>query len=88
MEYEKGRHQHLPLSIVARLHMLHQRARNVSELSLPYLAKQDQEYYNKLRPLVEKPFKVAHEYRRVDLTLRWTQTEQQRREGKGYFQNL
>ena len=46
-------------------------ARNISEMSLPYLKQYDRDYYNKLKPLVDKPMTLAISYRKIDLSMQW-----------------
>ena len=44
-------------------------------MSLPYLQRDNKEYYEKLSPLVDRPSMVLKEYRLVDHKLLWDSTQ-------------
>ena len=71
-QHANGAHQHLISFEVNSLRWMWENAKNISGMSLPYLKQYDQEYYEKLKPLVDRPMGLAKDYRRIDLNLRWS----------------
>lgn len=52
-QHANGGHQHLTPFEVNSLKSNWENAKNISEMSLPYLRENDGEYYEKLKPLVD-----------------------------------
>ncbi len=61
-------------NICLNIDQLWRDARNISEMSLPYLKQYDRDYYNKLKPLVDKPMMLAIPYRKIDTNMQWVRT--------------
>ena len=71
-EYAIGSLQHLAPWELNVVKSIWEDAKNISEMSLPYVKQDDPEYYEKLKPLVDRPMTLAKDYRRIDLNLRWS----------------
>ena len=74
-EHSSGKHQNIPEHVLYRIRSIYQQSRNISTMSLPYLQRDNKEYYEKLSPLVDRPSMVLKEYRLVDHKLLWDSTQ-------------
>ena len=48
-----------------RLHSLYNNMKNAADKSLPYLKEYQQDYYNQFKPLVDKPWTIFEDFRRM-----------------------
>ena len=71
-QYGSGSHQHLAPLELNMIRSIWEEAKNISEMSLPFVKQDDPEYSEKLKPLVDRPMNLAKDYRRIDLNLRWS----------------
>lgn len=60
-----------PAALERKLRNMYLTAGNISQKSLEFVRRDDPEYYEKMKTLVDRPFVFSKAFRKLDLTLEW-----------------